>query len=146
MVDSVEVGAEDVGHFHAHGGRVDAGMAAEVFGVQNVFVHDEADVVLCVVHEAHDADRARFDVEVLLHELGVREGQAGDAQLAGDLLRLELFVVLDHQQVELRLLAVAQEQVLADDCRRQELVDFRTDFHRRRGLGVDTLVLDAEAV
>ena len=146
VVDGVEVRAEDVGHFHAHGRRVHTGVAAEPLGVEHIFVDDQSDVVLGVVHEPHDTDRAGLDVEVFLHELGVRERQACDAQLTGDLLRLELFIVLDHQEVKLRLLSVAQKQVLADDRRCQDLVDLRAHFHRRCRLRVDTVVLYTESV
>ena len=146
VMDGVKEGSEDVGHFHAHGGRVHTGVAAEPFGVQHVFVDDQPDTVVSVVHEPHDADGAGLDVQELLHELRARKGQAGDAQLAGDLLGLELFVVLDHQEIEVCLLPVAQKQVLANDRRRQDLVDLCAHLHGLRRFRVDTIIFKAKPV
>ena len=98
-----------------------------------------------IVHQAHDADRAGLDVQVLQHILRVREGQAGGIDLAGQLLRLELLVPGHHQEVKDGLLPVAEEQVLADDDA-EHRVNHVAGFHGVRPFVVRPLIADTQAV
>ena len=122
-------------------------MAPQVLPRLQVFVHQQLNVVFRVVGQAHDGRRTRCTVEVFFHVFRRRKAQTGNAQLTGKLFGLERLVARHHQQVEVRLLPVAEEQVLTDH-RAQNSVDVLAGFH---GVGVHPCMvgapeLDAEAV
>ena len=85
-----------------------------------------------VVHQAQDADGAGGDVQQLQHLLGRGKGQPGGADLLGEELGLEGLLAGHDQQVHLGLLAVGQQQVLADLAAQQAL-HFFTGFN---GIGM----------
>ena len=98
-----------------------------------------------IVHEPHDADRPRLNIQELQHLLRSREGKTGGIDLLRDLLRLERLVPRHHQQIEIRFLPVAEEQVFADHDA-QDLVDLKTEFHGISRLMVRPLVRDPQTV
>ena len=57
-----------------------------------------------------------------------------------------MLVTLYHEDVEVRLLGIAQEQVLADHSRCNKAVNVRTGFHCLERLMVDSLVLDSKRI
>ena len=120
-------------------------MAADILILQHILVNQQAHGMFMIVHQAHDADRARFDIQVLQHFLRAGKGQAGGVDLAGKLLRLELLVAGHHQKIEVRPLPVAEEQVLADDDA-QDCVDLVAGFHVVRTVVVRPLICDPQPV
>ena len=98
-----------------------------------------------VVHQAHDADRTGFDIQVLQHFLRTGEGQPGGMNLGGQLLSLEFLVPGHHQQIEVRPLPVAEEQGLADDDP-QDYVDLVAGFHIVCPLVIRPLVRNPQPV
>ena len=89
-------------------------MAADGVAGQQGLVDDQLYLPLDVKEQLQSGDGARDGVQILLHVPGVGEGQPGAPQLGGQVLGLEGLVPRHHQQIELRLLAVAQKQVFAD--------------------------------
>lgn len=131
----------------ADGAGVLAGVAAEHFLVEHVLVNDEADPVGFVVHQAQHGHAARMEVQELLHGRLVGEGQAAAADLGRELLRFEGLVAGHHQQVKLRPLPIAEEEVFAD-VDAQDRVHLRADLHRRGGTVrmVGAVIFDAQLV
>ena len=107
-------------------------MAAEVFLLQQVPVHQQADGVIPVVHKAQDADRARGNVKIPLHMFRPRKAQPGRADLLGEELGLEGLLTRHDKQIETRLLPVGQKEILADLAAQQSLYQFAV----RDGVGV----------
>ncbi len=122
-----------------------AGVAAQVFAPQNLLVDDQAHPPLGVVHQAQHADAARVQVEELFHKSLPRKAETGHAQLGGEVLGLERLVPGHHQQIELGLLPVAEEQVFADE-HLQHPVDVLADLHGGGGGVVGAQVLDPQPV
>ena len=89
-------------------------MAADGFVRQQIPVDDQLDMAVRVKQQLQGGDGAGSGLEIVPHVAAVREGQPGTAQLGGEELGLEGLVPRHHQQVEIGLLAVAQEQVLAN--------------------------------
>ena len=77
-------------------------------------VHHQPDPALRVIGQAQHAGRAGGAAEHGLHKLRRGEGEAGGAQLGAEDLGLEGLAAGHGQQVERRLLPVAEKQVLAD--------------------------------
>lgn len=71
-------------------------------------------MVLRVIHESHDADRSGSQAEIFLHMVIVRKRKSRGTDLFGENLRLEFLMPRHQEEVELRLLGVAEEKVLAD--------------------------------
>ena len=94
-------------------GCIDAGVAADVFVLQEVFVNEQLHPVPMVVHQPKNTDGARVDVQQLRHMFFVRKGQPGAAQLGGERFRAEFFCVGHQKQVKNRLLPVAEKQIFA---------------------------------
>ena len=84
-------------------------MAADAGGGGDRLVQHELDGVFRIVHQAEHADGAGRDVQIFLHIRRVRKRQPCHAQLPGKILRLEYLFALQHQQIKLRLLPVAEE-------------------------------------
>ena len=86
-----------------------------------------------------------MDVQQRLHAVAIGEGEARAPNLVGEILRPEDLLARHHQQIVLRLLPVAQEQVFADD-RFQHAVDGVAILHRVRCGVIRPLIGDAQAV
>ena len=71
-------------------------------------------MVLRVVHESHDADRTGSQAEKFFHMVIIRKGKPRGADLFGENFRLEFLMSRHQEEVELCLLGVAEEEVLAD--------------------------------
>ena len=71
-------------------------------------------MVLRVIHESHDADRSGSQAEIFLHMVIIRKGKSRGADLFGENFCLEFLMPRHQEEVELRLLGVAEEEVLAD--------------------------------
>ena len=88
-------------------------MAAEVLPCLYVLIHQQLHLIFSIIGKAHNGGGAGRAVQILLHILGRGKAQAGNAQLMGKLFGFEGLVPGHHEQIEVRLLPVAQEQVLA---------------------------------
>lgn len=71
-------------------------------------------MVLRVIHESHDADRSGSQAEIFLHMVIIRKRKSRGTDLFGENLRLEFLMSRHQEKVELRLLGVAEKEVLAD--------------------------------
>ena len=138
MVDGGEKFFKDIRRSDGEGGRVDAGVAADGFRGGDGAVDDELDGVVRVVHEAEDADGAGGDIEIFLHIRRVGEGQARHAELLRQVPGLEDLLPFQHEQVKLRLLPVAEEEVFAD-LLAEHLLDGLAGLD-----GVGVVMIDAE--
>ena len=116
-----------------------AGVAAEVLPCLYVLIHQQLHLIFSIIGKAHNGGGAGRAVQILLHVLGRCEAQAGDAQLVGKLFGLEGLVAGYHEQIEARLLPVAQEQIFAD-CGVQAGVDDVAVLH---GIGLHPAVVGA---
>ena len=93
----------------AEAGVVLAGVAAEPGRVMDCPVHHQPDPALRVIGQAQHAGRAGGAAEHGLHQLRRGEGEAGGAQLGAEDLGLEGLAAGHGQQVERRLLPVAEK-------------------------------------
>ena len=84
-------------------------MAGKTFCLQHTAVDDQADCLTPVVFQTQDRCVAWLDAQKALHIRAVGKGQAGDAQLTGEVFGLEGLVPPQKQQVEFRFLAVAEK-------------------------------------
>ena len=89
-------------------------MASQKLPFDHILIHEKLNFVFLVVRQPHNRRGARRTIQILLHILRGGKAQAGNAQLMGEFLCLEGLVPRHHQQVEVRFLPVAKEQVLAD--------------------------------
>ena len=90
-------------------------------------------MVLRVIHESHDADRTRSQTKKFLHMVIVRKGKSRGTDLFGENLRFEFLMSRHQEKVELRLLGVAEKEVLAD-MDSQDLVCAGAGIDGERGL------------
>ena len=120
-------------------------MAADVLPFQHVLVHEKLHMVLPVVHQPQNADGAGGDVQKLLHILRRGKAQAGGTDLLGEDAGFEMLVPGQHQQIKLRTLPVAQQQIFADH-RIQHPVDLLAGLHGHSRLVIDALVVDSQTV
>ena len=106
-------------HVNFQAGGVDAGMAADIRLFQEILVNKQLNVMLLVIHQTEDAYRARGDVQVIFAIIKSHftkgNSRSGYAKLRGNFLGFEFFVSGKKEKVEVGLLAIAEEQVLADD-------------------------------
>ena len=93
---------------------VQTGMTAEVLILQQIPVNQQADAPVPIIYQTEDADRSRFQAQVFFQMSGIGKAQTGAPDLFGKQLRLEGFLPRHDQQIEIRLLSVAEEQVFAD--------------------------------
>ena len=84
-------------------------------------------------------------VEQLLHFLRRSEGQAGRADLRGEILCVERLVAGHGEQIKRRLLAVAEKEVLADGAV-ERFADGGAVLHRGGGVVLKADVGDTEGV
>ena len=70
-------------------GCVDAGVTSEPFILQHILVDQKLHFILVVVHQPHDTHRSRRDVQISLHILRLGKGQAGGADLGGQIFCLK---------------------------------------------------------
>ena len=120
-------------------------MAADHARLRDGLVDDELNMVLRIVHQPQHADRAGRDVEIALHICRIRERQPRHAKLLGKVFRLEDLLPFQHEQVELRLLPVAEEEVFAD-LLAEHLLDGLAGLDGVGVVMVDAEIGDAEAV
>ena len=125
--------------------RVDARMAADHARLRDGLVDDELNMVLRIVHQPQHADRAGRDVEIALHICRIRERQPRHAKLLGKVFRLEVLLPFQHQQVKLRLLPVAEEEILADLLAEHGL-DGLACLDRVRKVVVDARIRNAQPI
>lgn len=90
-------------------------------------------MVLRVIHESHDADRSGSQAEIFLHMVIIRKRKSRGTDLFGENLRLEFLMSRHQEEVELRLLGVAEKEVLAD-MDSQDLVCAGAGIDGERGL------------
>ena len=108
--------------------RAHAGVAAEILVLEDVLIDQERDMVLFVIHESHDTDGARFDVQILQHGVFPGKRETGGIDLRGEFFRLEFFVSGHHKQVKPGFLAITEKEVLADQYTEYG-VDLVAGFH-----------------
>ena len=88
-------------------------MEAQAWGVQEVLVDEEVDVMLGVVDEAEGGDAAGLQAEVFLHA-GLRgEGELALVQTLLQVVDVHLVHALEDDEVVLVALVVPEKQVLA---------------------------------
>ena len=92
-------------------------------------------MVLRIIHESHDADRSGSQAEIFLHMVIIRKRKSRGTDLFGENLRLEFLMSRHQEKVELRLLGVAEKEVLAD-MDSQDLVCAGAGIDGERGLMV----------
>ena len=126
-------------HVNFQAGGVDAGMAADIRLFQEILVNKQLNVMLLVIHQTEDAYRARGDVQVFFHISLISKGKSGYAKLRGNFLGFEFFVSGKKEKVEVGLLAIAEEQVLADDSV-QDFVYIFAGFDGHESFVVDSLI------
>ena len=102
-------------------------------------------MVFRVIHESHDADRSGSQAEIFLHMVIIRKGKSRGTDLFGENLRLEFLMSRHQEKVELRLLGVAEKEVLAD-MDSQDLVCAGAGIDRECGFVVDAGVGDIQGV
>jgi hypothetical protein len=56
-------------------------VAADILILEDILIDEERDVMLSVVHEAHDTDCARFDVQILQHGIFPGKRETGGINL-----------------------------------------------------------------
>ena len=105
---------QEVGPGQLEGGGGKAGMTADEVPLHQLPVYHQLHLPLPVVHQLKGAGRPGGGPQQLHHMLRCGEGQPGAAQLGGDVLGFEGLVPRHHQQVEVGLLPVGEQQVLAD--------------------------------
>ena len=120
-------------------------MTADVLPFQHVLVHEKLHTVLPVIHQPQNADGAGGDVQKFLHILRRGKAQAGGTDLLGEDAGFEMLVPRQHQQIKLRTLPVAQQQIFADH-RVQHPVDLLAGFHGHSRLVVDAPEVDSQTV
>jgi len=120
-------------------------MTANMILRDDIAVDKKLNADIFVVHKPHNAYRAGENVEKLEHSVAVREGKAGDTELSGKVLGLERFIARHQQKVEIGLLPVAQEQILAHGDS-ESLVDLGAGFHGFRAGMIYSFIVNSEAV
>ena len=96
------------------GGRVEAGMEAEVRGLEEVLVEKDAYVMLGVVDEGEGADGAGRDAEVTLQAVLGGEGELALAEAMLDGMDVHRAVAGEDDEVVTVALVIAEEEVLAE--------------------------------
>ena len=120
-------------------------MAGEVLRLIDRAVDEEVDPVLRVVHEAQDGGGAGGAAQQL-PELVLRgEGEPGRADLGGEVLRFKGLVPGHAEEVELCLLAVAEEEVLADGAAK-DLFHRPALLHVVSGVAADPVIGDVQGL
>lgn len=82
-------------------------MASHILTVQSFGVNEQTDVVLCVIHQSKNADRAGMDIQISDHEFFLCEGEPRRADLSGKDGCAELFVVGKKKQIKFGFLCIA---------------------------------------
>jgi len=100
---------QQVGRLNFQASGVDTGMATEIFIGENFTVYQQADVIVRIVHQAHDTHGTRRDVQKFSHPLGRCERQPRAVYLTRYFLCFEDLITPYHQEVEFSLLTVAEE-------------------------------------
>ena len=96
------------------GGGVDAGMEAEAGGVAEIFVEEDAYVVICVVNEGEGGDGSGGDAEVTLQAAFGGEGELALAEAMLDGMDVHRAVAGEDDEVVTVALVIAKEEVLAE--------------------------------
>ena len=96
------------------GGRVEAGMEAEVRGLEEVLVEKDAYVMLGVVDEGEGADGAGRDAEVTLQAVLGGEGELALVEAMLDGMNVHRAVAGKDDEVVTVALVIAEEEVLAE--------------------------------
>ena len=136
---------EQVARFDLQRAVVVAGVTAEILCVVHVAVHHELHPMLRVEQQPHHRGGAGVRVEQLLHFLRRSEGQAGRADLRGEILCVERLVAGHGEQIKRRLLAVAEKEVLADP-RTQHLLHGGAGLDRVGSIVIDAIIAQPQTV
>ena len=96
------------------GGCVDAGMEAEVRGLEEVLVEKDAYVMLGVVDEGEGGDGAGRDAEVTLQAVLGGEGELALVEAMLDGMDVHRAVAGEDDEVVTVALVIAEEEVLAE--------------------------------
>lgn len=131
---------EEIVEREDYAGGVDAWMAGiefvgRGFSVKEILVNDEVYVRIRVVYQAHWRYGAGINVKIFHHGLFRREGESCASQLRGEIFGLERLVGRNHEQIELRLLLVREEQIL--EYRSADGIAHSLAFLHRESRGVD---------
>ena len=94
---------------------VDAGMEAEAWGEEEVFVEEDANVTVGVVDETKGADRTRSKAEVTLQATLGCEGELALAEAMLNGVDVHRAVAGEDDEVMSVALVVAEEEVLAEE-------------------------------
>ena len=89
-------------------------MATDEFVGQQIPVNDQLDLMLGVKEQLQSGYGAGNGLKEVSHMAVIGEGQPGAPQLGGQEFGFKGLVARHHQQIELRLLAVAEKQIFAD--------------------------------
>ena len=57
------------------------GVTADVIVLQHILVDEETDPMLLIVHQAHNTDRAGFNIQIFQHIRRLRKGEPGRSDL-----------------------------------------------------------------
>ena len=96
------------------GGCVDAGMEAEVRGLEEVLVEEDAYMVVGVVDEGEGGDGAGRDAEVTLQAVLGGEGEFALVEAMLDGMNVHRAVAGEDDEVVTVALVIAEEEVLAE--------------------------------
>ena len=132
-------------HGKTYCGSVDTRMEADILSYQNIPVDDEPYPVFPVIGKTQDTQRTRCDIQKGLHKFGVCKGQPGRTDKLGKHACFEGLIAGDQQKVKVRLLPVAEEQVLAD-LGAQSSVNIFAVLHGVSGGVLHTLIGDAQLI
>ena len=145
MAQGGDDGAGQIAGGDGEGGGVQAGVEADLGPVQHRAVDDQTDALVRVVHQTQNAQRAGGDIQQGLHLFVGCEAQPRAAQSLGEILGLEDLVALHEQQIEVGLLAVGQQKILADRAAEGRF-DLPAQLHRGGGGVVGAAVRNAQPV
>ena len=134
---------EDVAGPQLQAAGADAGVAGEVLRLIDRAVDEKVDPVLRVVHQPQDGGGAGSAAQQL-PELVLRgEGEPGGADLGGEVLRFKGLIPGHAEEIELRLLAVAEKEVFADGAA-QDLLHRPAFLHVVGGVAADPVIGDVQ--
>ena len=120
-----------------------AGMTAYKFSFINLPFHQKPHPMLRIVHKAQDGCGTGRAVQKLPQCVLRGEGEAGGTNLMGEVLGVKRLAGAHAQQVELCLLAVAEEEVFADG-HTQHFADGGALLHGVGGFAGDPAVFDSQ--
>ena len=124
---------------------IDAGMAADQFSFQYIFIDQKLYPVFFVIHQSQHTHGARCDIQKFFHILVFGERESCRANLGRKLFCLKFLIPWHHQEIKPGLLPVAQEEIFTDRSIKN-LVDRLTVLHRHGCFVVDPLIINLQLI